>query len=100
MAMDLKVSTSALTNEAAQLKSLKSQLQQEITAMRSISARYLNMWEGGSKTAFTNSVNQNMNLLNAFLNNVQKYSQALEEISRMYETAEKQAEQRAIQKNG
>lgn len=100
MAMDLKVSTSALTNEAAALKSqIKSQLQNEITAMKSISARYMNMWEGESHAAFNNSVNQNMGYLNAFLNNVQKYAQALEEIAKMYETAEKQAVNRATQKN-
>lgn len=100
MAMDLTVQTGALTDEAAQLESLKNELQNEITAMRSISASFLNMWEGESKQAFVNSVNQNMNLLNAFLNNIQKYSAALKEISTMYESAEKAAVQRATEKNG
>ncbi|MBQ9493753.1 MAG: WXG100 family type VII secretion target [Oscillibacter sp.] len=99
MAMDLKVSTSALTSEAAGLRNLKRQLEQEITAMRSVSARYLNMWDGGSKTAFVNSVNQNMNLLNAFVQNVENFAKALEDVAGMYERAEQDAIRRATEKN-
>ena len=72
-----EVATSALEQEAAGLRNLKSQLEQEIMGMRSISNQFLNMWEGEAKQAFVNSVNQNMNLLNAFTNNMEKFANAL-----------------------
>jgi len=99
MAMDLKVSTGALTSEANELKKVKSDLEKEITAMRSISARYLNMWKGGSHDAFVNSVNKNMTLLSAFLKTVQDFSNALDEVSRLYEKTEQDAIRRATEKN-
>ena len=86
-----EVATSALEQEAAGLRNLKSQLEQEIMGMRSISNQFLNMWEGEAKQAFVNSVNQNTNLLNAFTNNMEKFAQALAEGASTYETGEKEA---------
>jgi len=86
-----EVSTGKLADEAAALNNLKNQLEQKITQMTSISARYLNMWEGESKQAFNASVVKNMNLLRAFTNNMQKFSQALTQGGSTYEKAEREA---------
>ncbi len=86
-----EVSTGKLTEEAAQLMNLKRQFESEVTAMRSMSARYLNMWEGESKQAFANSVNTNMNLLNMFSNNLDKFSETLTKTATIYDNAEKNA---------
>ena len=67
-------------------------------AMRSISARYLNMWEGESKQAFIDSVGKNTNLLNAFTNNMQKFIEVLTQGASTYEAAEKEAKRIASQK--
>jgi WXG100 family type VII secretion target len=99
MAMDLKVSTSALTSEANELAKLKNELNTEITAMRSISARYLNMWRGESHDAFVNSVAKNMTLLSQFLKTVQDFSTALNEVAQIYEKSEKDAVRRATERN-
>ena len=93
-----EVSTSRLSDEAAQLDILKSQLEQKIMQMTSISARYLNMWEGESKQVFNDSVIKNMNLLRAFTNNMQKFSQALRQGGSTYEGAEQEAKRIAGQK--
>jgi WXG100 family type VII secretion target len=93
-----EVSTSKLNDEAAQLDNLKNQLEQKIQQMASISARYLNMWEGESKQAFNDSVIKNMNLLRAFTNNMQKFSAALRQGASTYETAENNAKRIASQK--
>lgn len=93
-----EVSTSKLNDEAAQLRNLKSELEQKIQQMTSISARYLNMWEGESKQAFNESVLKNMNLLRAFTNNMQKFIEVLTQGATTYETAEKEAKRIASQK--
>jgi len=86
-----EVNTGSLNEEAAALNRLKAQLQQEIMGMRSISARYLNMWEGESKQQFVASVNQNMNLLNAFLNLIGKFASTLNQGASSYESGENKA---------
>ena len=86
-----EVSTAKLTEEANQLRNLKKQLEQECANMKSIAASYLNMWEGEAKQAFVNSANKNINLLNAFTNNMEKFAQALEQGASTYDAGEKEA---------
>ncbi len=86
-----RVSTQKLKDEASALRNVKSQLQNEITAMRSYSSRYLSLWEGEAKQGFVTSVNQNMNLLNMFVNNMDKFINALNNIATDYEKAENEA---------
>jgi len=86
-----RVSTQKLKDEATALTNVKNQLQNEITAMRSYSSRYLSLWEGEAKQGFTTSVNQNMNLLNMFVNNMDKFINALNNIATGYEKAENAA---------
>ena len=93
-----RVSTQKLKDEANALKNVKNQLQNEITAMRSYSARYLSMWDGEAKKAFTDSVTKNMNLLNLFVNNMDKFINALNNISADYEQAENKAKSIAASK--
>ena len=91
-------STSKLTDEAAQLLNLKRQLEQEITAMESVAARYLNMWEGEAKQAFVDSVRKNMTLLKNFTNNMEKFANVLKEGASTYETGEQNAKRIASSK--
>lgn len=86
-----KVTTQKLKDEANGLKNVKSQLQNEITAMRSISGRYLSLWEGEAKQAFVGAVDKNMNLLNLFVNNMEKFINALNNIAADYEKSESKA---------
>lgn len=86
-----KVTTEKLKEEATSLAQIKSQLQNEITAMRSHCARYLGLWTGEAKQAFTDSVNKNTNLLNMFVNNMDKFINALNNIAADYEKAESKA---------
>lgn len=93
-----EVSTAKLTEEANRLRTLKQQLEQEQGNMKSIATSYLNMWEGEAKQAFVNSANKNINLLNAFTNNMEKFSQTLQQGASTYETGEKEAVRIASQK--
>lgn len=93
-----EVSTAKLTEEANRLRTFKQQLEQEMGNMKSIAISYLNMWEGESKQAFVNSANKNINLLSAFTNNMEKFSQTLQEGASTYETGEKEAVRIASQK--
>lgn len=93
-----EVSTAKLTEEANRLRTLKQQLEQEQGNMKSIATSYLNMWEGEAKQAFVNSANNNINLLSAFTNNMEKFSQALQQGASSYETGEKEAVRIASQK--
>jgi len=93
-----EVSTSKLAEEAAALKTLKGQLEQEIMAMRSISARFLSGWAGESHEAFKTSVDQNMALLSQFSNTIQKFAEVLTQGGSTYEAAENEAKRIASQK--
>ena len=93
-----EVSTAKLTEEANRLRTLKQQLEQEQGNMKSIATSYLNMWEGEAKQAFVNSANKNINLLSAFTNNMEKFSQTLQQGASTYETGEKEAVRIASQK--
>lgn len=92
------VTTGKLEEESAQLLTLKRQLEQECATMKSIATSYLSMWDGEAKQAFVNSANQNINLISAFTNNVQKFSDALKQSAASYETGENQAKRIASQK--
>ena len=83
-----QVSTGKLSEEAAHLRRLKADLEQEIAKMRSGATSYLNMWEGEAKQAFVASVQKNMNLLQAFTNNMEKFANALTSNQATYEQAE------------
>jgi len=100
MALDLRVSTSDLTNEAGQLKKLKSDFEKELMGMRSISARYLSMWDGAAKADFRQSVETNIITLQNFLRTFEAYAKALESIAQIYEKGEQDARTRATEKNG
>ena len=87
---EYQVATQSLTEGAQTITNAKRDLEQRVTEMRSISSRLLNMWEGEAKNAFVNSVNNNMNLLNGFNNNLQHFIKALTEGAATYEKGEKE----------
>ena len=87
---EFQVASASLTDAAQVISDSKRQLEEKVTEMRSISSRLLNMWEGEAKNAFVNSVNNNMNLLNGFNNNLQHFVKALTEGAATYEKGEKE----------
>lgn len=95
---EFQVATASLTESAATINSAKSDLANKITEMRSMSSRLLNMWEGEAKNAFVTSVNQNMNLLTNFANNLEKFRDALTQGASTYEQSEQRVTQIVSQK--
>jgi WXG100 family type VII secretion target len=94
----IKVTSSKLSEKAAEIERIKRELEQEITAMKSNANRFLNMWDGEAKQAFVNSVNQNTTLLQNFTNNTQKFADALKTGASSYEGGENKAKQIASSK--
>ena len=93
-----EVSTSKLTQEAQHLRQLKQKLKTEIDNAKKIAVSYLNMWDGEAKAAFVNSANKNLNLLEAFVNNMDKFAQALQDGATSYEDGEREAKRIAMNK--
>ena len=73
----IKVNTGKLEEGAQKIEQLKKELETEIAALKSNAVRLFSYWEGESKQAFVNSVNQNANLLTTFANNTQNFADAL-----------------------
>lgn len=87
----ITVSTNKLSEGENQIRNIKKQLDNEITALKSSAARYLSYWEGEAKNAFVKSVNDNANLLSTFSNNTEKFADALRTGGTNYESGEKEA---------
>lgn len=89
MSNSIQVSTSTLTNKASQLKSLNSKLKTQIESLKTAEASLNQMWDGEANDAFHKVFNDDVNQMNNFYKEMEKYVQSLEQIAKEYEKAEK-----------
>lgn len=89
MANAIQVTTGTLTSKAAELKSLNSRFQAQVTQLRTQEGSLNSMWEGEARTAFHNAFEKDVTQMDNFYNLIEKYVQSLNEIAKEYDRAEK-----------
>ena len=85
----IQATTGTLTNKAAELKSLNSRFQAQVTQLRTQESSLNSMWEGEARTAFHSAFEKDVTQMDNFYNLIEKYAQSLNEIAKEYDRAEK-----------
>lgn len=84
------VTASQLRTSASQLRALNGQFKSQVGSLESQEAALAAMWEGEAKNAFHNAFNRDRRQMDNFYKLIDQYCQALENIAKKYELAERQ----------
>lgn len=89
MASTIKLTSSALKSKKEKLEQDNAKFNSEIKKLESIEKQLMGVWKGDAADAFNATYTKDSACFEKFHSLVQKYTQALEQIVKAYEKAEK-----------
>lgn len=99
MANTFTVTTAELNQKAGELRANNRNLTTQIENLRGQHRALYGMWEGDAKEAFDKAFNHDIQQMQNFYNEINKYADKLMEIAKTYEKAETANIQTAIARN-
>lgn len=98
MANQFTVTTAQLNQKAGELRNSNRSLTTQIETLRNQHNSLNGMWEGDAKNAFDKAFNRDIQQMQNFYNEINKYVDKLTEIAKNYEVAENKNLTRAVER--